>query len=1148
MPSSKSRRRRRKREAEDAALNEDQQLARDVENFELQRREAEKERADAAALEADINASAGVRCNEDNANNQPVAFVKNLNFNVKAVALVDFFEQELRRRFGSNPAGLAWPPILRCEIKINDRGPHAGRSRGLALVTFADKAYFDHLLDRATGGTLVLSGRTMGFNENKGAVLPARSVDDHSFLIHSFAIGVPPALNTLDYPLKWESEQDASTAVLEFQGADSRTMAVEFRASPPGKKAHRIEIKLRHMMAARMHLTHARERVLVLTFDHPPICFVEENSNRYEDDDDNEKGLSANIMHIRQLMRGLLGSTGFLWELGTGTRSWVRTHDPCMTGPGDGSFGQSLVYHFNLGRLSERTDQKIFACFREFKLKVKDAAIPYNALRDPGVMSWGGGHEDIFGVLPFPIRYMIHALTSSNRLWFYDKPTAMRLSTVLTKISLTLAEVILEELYSRRPVRDPVQWVLREISNTDLNDVPHSSSWDDDNMIRRVSKPEYDMGNRIIRENIAYKERFIRVSFCDEYFDSVFKVTSSPTIVEERIRKIMSDGMIVGGRNYVFLAYSNSQLREQGCWFYDETSHGGFSTSNPTVNVPASSVMELKDVERGNYVFSDGVGMISADLAERVAGKLDILGDPPSAFQIRFKGCKGVVSVAPKGCLPRSKHLALRPSMIKFEGNAAHNNLEVLSVSKPIKCYMNRQLITLLSALGVKDHVFETFLRDMTNELDGAMEGNEPAKLLLARHGGSSEALAILRAGFDIMADPLLRGVIHVTRNRLLYNVQTKARILIPNAISLLGIMDEANVLRPGQVFFQFKDDEDMLIKRPVGSRVVVYRNPSLHPGDIRVLTVADPPELRHLTNVIVFPQAGARPHPNEMSGGPSAHHRAVTIDDIKRFFVDYMINDNLGRIANIHLATADKFGAISDRCLQLAELHSTAVDFSKTGVPARMDSKLNLDAYPHFMEPFKEDTYVSKKILGRLYDSSMGHVFRAPPRAKLGTGFDSSLLIPRHEEFINEASHLCYYYGWDLWEIMQRHGVRDEADIICGFTPLRPGESGRMREQRQERLQAAVDALRRSYRDMFWEEFLRESQRAADVDFEGAEGYGILAKASAWYRVTYQQACDDGWQPLLSFAWIPCRALCELKRRVSLSEGRDPLRGVQRR
>lgn len=53
-----------------------------------------------------------------------------------------------------------------------------------------------------------------------------------------------------------------------------------------------------------------------------------------------------------------------------------------------------------------------------------------------------------------------------------------------------------------------------------------------------------------------------------------------------------------------------------------------------------------------------------------------------------------------------------------------------------------------------------------------------------------------------------------------------------------------------------------------------------------------------------------------------------VKISHIQKFFVNYINNDNLGQIANAHLATADAspMGALDGRCLRLAQLHSSAV------------------------------------------------------------------------------------------------------------------------------------------------------------------------------------------------------------------------------
>lgn len=51
-------------------------------------------------------------------------------------------------------------------------------------------------------------------------------------------------------------------------------------------------------------------------------------------------------------------------------------------------------------------------------------------------------------------------------------------------------------------------------------------------------------------------------------------------------------------------------------------------------------------------------------------------------------------------------------------------------------------------------------------------------------------------------------------------------------------------------------------------------------------------------------------------------------------FFIQFMENDALGRIASLHQTLADIHdeGVFHPDCIKLAELHSTAVDFSKTG------------------------------------------------------------------------------------------------------------------------------------------------------------------------------------------------------------------------
>jgi hypothetical protein len=63
---------------------------------------------------------------------------------------------------------------------------------------------------------------------------------------------------------------------------------------------------------------------------------------------------------------------------------------------------------------------------------------------------------------------------------------------------------------------------------------------------------------------------------------------------------------------------------------------------------------------------------------------------------------------------------------------------------------------------------------------------------------------------------------------------------------------------------------------------------------------------------------------------------RPVEKSHMINFFLEFMESDQLGRIAVQHRIKADQkdSGTLDAECITLAEMHSTAVDFSKTGIP----------------------------------------------------------------------------------------------------------------------------------------------------------------------------------------------------------------------
>jgi RNA-dependent RNA polymerase len=200
-------------------------------------------------------------------------------------------------------------------------------------------------------------------------------------------------------------------------------------------------------------------------------------------------------------------------------------------------------------------------------------------------------------------------------------------------------------------------------------------------------------------------------------------------------------------------------------------------------------------------------------------------------------------------------------------------------------------------------------------------------------------------------------SLLHLWRAWSIKLLKEKARIIVENGAFLLGVTDETGTLRghkaklnnPGapindkdvdelpEIFLQVPD------KNQKGRYVVIEgicllgRNPSLFPGDIRVVRAVNKPALHHLRDVVVFSQLGDRDVPSMCSGGdldgddffciwdkgltptewnpppmdyaaPKAREldRPVQIVDLMRFFVRYMKNDALPTIAHSHLAQSD--------------------------------------------------------------------------------------------------------------------------------------------------------------------------------------------------------------------------------------------------
>ncbi|KAF4505843.1 hypothetical protein G6O67_007753 [Ophiocordyceps sinensis] len=528
--------------------------------------------------------------------------------------------------------------------------------------------------------------------------------------------------------------------------------------------------------------------------------------------------------------------------------------------------------------------------------------------------------------------------------------------------------------------------------------------------------PDAESKNRVLRMFPHRGDHFLRVSFCDENGqDLQYNPKVSNDVIFERYRQVLQDGIQIAGRRFAFLGFSHSSLRSHSTWFltpfvdqnmqrhdYDSIlkSLGDFSeiriaakcaarigqafSETPyavdlvTADIMNRSIPDVKSAD-GSRVFSDGVGTISREAMEEVWRKLPMRSAASTCLQIRWGGVKGMLSLDSR---LRGKVICVREeSMMKFPSRD-QRELGICDVaSRPLRMYLNRQLIKILEDMGTDDGWFKELQTKALKQLRSVTRTAANTSTFLQYQdigsalGFPSFIGQLDKMGIDYRRDEFLRSVVEHVVLRELRLLKHKARIPVDKGVTLFGIMDETGFLDEGEVYIAYNKTHARSGYRMdaslVDGGVIVTRCPALHPGDVQWAQVRTPPvghPLRDLNNCIAFSQRGSRDLPSQLSGGdldgdlynviwdpratpqhvfppadyprarPPELDRPVRRDDIADFFIQFMKTDILGLIANRHqiLADVSPEGTRDAACVALAEMHSTAVDFSKTGIPVK--------------------------------------------------------------------------------------------------------------------------------------------------------------------------------------------------------------------
>ncbi|TKR67258.1 hypothetical protein L596_023438 [Steinernema carpocapsae] len=411
----------------------------------------------------------------------------------------------------------------------------------------------------------------------------------------------------------------------------------------------------------------------------------------------------------------------------------------------------------------------------------------------------------------------------------------------------------------------------RDMDDCSYNDLPTNCV-----MVRKIMvmpsrtllmPPEVMMTNRVIRQ--FGEENALRCVFRDDggnklvpkEFTRGRSVEGQSVTIKEIVKGTLSSGIVISDRHYRFLAWSNSQMRDHGCYMYadiitqDETTGeeivqdittirkwmGDFSSSRnvpklmsrmgqcftqaqPTIRLGPSHWCVEKDFFTGpfgnptKYCFSDGVGRISLRYAERISNLMGLTFSP-SCFQVRYRGFKGVLCVDPQLDRTSDTPIVFRESQMKFidyERGSQGPVLEVVKYSMPSPVCLNRPLIMILDQVAEKNgshchrRVCSAIHQTLENELNelAVMLYDESAAIraLSQRVNLSIDFGQFVNTGFRLTEEPFLRSLLLAIHKYNIRQQLSKVKIPLPNGMgrTMYGVLDEYGVLQYGQVFIQY--------------------------------------------------------------------------------------------------------------------------------------------------------------------------------------------------------------------------------------------------------------------------------------------------------------------------------------------------------
>ena len=249
---------------------------------------------------------------------------------------------------------------------------------------------------------------------------------------------------------------------------------------------------------------------------------------------------------------------------------------------------------------------------------------------------------------------------------------------------------------------------------------------------------------------------------------------------------------------------------------------------------------------------------------------------------------------------------------------------------------------------------------------------------------------------------------------------------------------------------------------------------------------------------------------------------------EVAKFFTDFMMNDELGKIAHRHLALCDiqPNGARDPLALELAKCQAQAVDYPKTGVkpiiPAEASDTVSRNGYPDFMEKRFEESYQSKKTLGELYRHCKDGTFAFEPDIKEHPNIrdDLGFIRPKnYEKYLDDAKIMHEFYKYHIEMIMVKYKLRSEIDVVLASATYGwEDELEENREKTTEIIKKWYDNIKKTCRILFERDVTNEEDK--------------LSKAYAWYYVVNNKKSVEDKTKYVGFPWVVGHYLCKIRKK----------------